>query len=65
MYPARCSMEKVVPGQINLANVLYQIFLMESHNTHLYIKSSEKSCGKEVLLSSIILTQHFLDFIRF
>ena len=65
MYPARCSMEKAVPGQINLANVLHQILLLESHNTHLYIKSSEKSCGKEVLLLLIILTQHFLDFIRF
>ena len=65
MYPARCSMEKVVPGQINLVYVLHQILLLESHNTHLYIKSSEKSCGKDVLLLLIILTQHFLDFIRF
>ena len=41
-------MEKEVPGQIRLENVLYQILLLESHNTHLHIKSSEESYGKEI-----------------
>lgn len=55
-------MEKEFPGQISLENVLDQILLLESHNTHLHIKSSEKSYRKEICwLLFTLLTQHFLD----
>lgn len=54
--PARCSMEKEIPGQISLENVLHQILLLEIHSTHLYTKSFKKSYSKETSLS---LFMHF------